>query len=65
MLHHTHHAFYDVVNVGEVATAMAIVEDFYGFTLDKAVCEAEIGHIRTAFGSIDGEKSEAGAGNVV
>jgi len=64
-LHHAHDAFYDVIDIGEVATAVAVVVDLDGVALEELVGEAEIGHIGTAGRTIDGEETQAGRGDVV
>lgn len=65
MLHDANDAFYDVIDVGEVAFAVAVVEDLDGLAFTELVGEAEVGHIGTTCGAIDGEEAEAGGGYVV
>lgn len=65
MAHHAHHALYNIINVGEVALAVAIIEDFYHIPLYQFVGKAEIGHVRTAGRAVDGEETKAGAGDIV
>ena len=65
VLHHTEDAFDYVVDVGEVAAAVAVVEYLDGPAFAELVGEAEVGHIGAAGGTIDGEEAEAGAGDVV
>lgn len=65
MLHDTDHALDDVVHEGEIAFAVAVVEDFYGVAVDKLVREAEICHVGTSGRTIDREKSQACGRNVV
>ena len=64
-LHHPKDAFNNVIHVGEVATAVAVVIYLDGFTSQQLVGEAEVGHIRTTGRTIDGEEAQAGAGDVV
>ena len=64
-LHHTHDTFYDVIDIGEVATAVAVVVDLDGVALEEFVGEAEICHIGTAGRAIDSEEAQAGRGDVV
>lgn len=64
-LHDTDNALDNVVDIGEVALAMAVVEDLDLFALDEFVGEAEIGHVGTTARTIDGEKTEARRGDVV
>lgn len=63
--HDANDAFDDVVDVGEVALAVAVVEDFDGLALDELISEAEVGHVGAAGGAVDGEETEAGRGDVV
>ena len=63
--HHADDAFDDVVHVREVALAVTVVEYLYRLAPDKLVREAEIGHVGTAGGAVDGEEAKAGARDVV
>lgn len=63
--HDTDDAFDDVVDVGEVAFAITVVEDFDGFAFDELVGEAEVSHVGTTGGAVDGEEAETGGGDVV
>ena len=65
MAHHAHHALYNIINVGEVALTVAVIEDFYRIPLYQFVCKAEIGHVRTAGRAVDGEEAKPRAGYVV
>lgn len=65
VLHDAHYAFHDVIDVSEVALAVAIVENLDGIAFHQLVGEAKICHIGTASGAIDGEEAQAGRGDVV
>ena len=65
VLHDAHHSLHDVVNIGEVALAVAIVEYLDGLAFHQLVGEAEVSHVGTTCGAIDGKEAEAGRGNVV
>ena len=65
VLHDAHHSLHDVVDIGEIALAVAIVENLDGFAFHQFVGEAEVSHIGTAGGAIDGEEAQAGRGDVV
>ena len=65
VLHDAHHSLNDVVDIGEVALAVAIVENLDCVAFHQLVGEAEVSHVRTAGGAIDGEEAEAGRGDVV
>ena len=65
MLHDAHYALDDVVYIGEVALAMAIVEDLNLLALDQLVGESEVCHVGTTGRTIDGEEAQTGAGYVV
>ena len=64
-LHHADDAFHDVIDIGEVAAAVAVVVDLYGLSTEQAVGEAKVGHVGPSGGSIDGEEAQAGGGYVV
>lgn len=63
--HDADDAFDDVVDVSEVALAVAVVEDFDGLALDELISKAEVGHVGAAGRAVDGEETEAGGGDVV
>lgn len=65
VLHDAHHSLHNVIDIGEVALAVAIIENLDGFTFNKLISETEVCHIRTAGRAIDGEEAEAGRGDVV
>jgi len=65
MLHDADNAFYDVIDEGEVALAVAVVEDLDGLAFAQLVGEAEVCHVRASGGAIDGEEAQAGRGDVV
>ena len=65
VLHDAHHSFHNVIDIGEVALAVAVVENLYRFALQELVGEAEVCHVGTAAGTIDGEEAQTGAGDVV
>ena len=64
-LHHTHNALHDVIDKGEIATAVTIVEDLDGLALQQFVGETEIGHVGTSGRTIDGEETQTCGGDVV
>ena len=65
MLHDAHHSLHDVVDIGEIALAVAIIEDLDGLAFHQFVGEAKICHVGTAGGAIDGEEAQTGRGDVV
>ena len=65
LAHHPDDAFHDVVDIGEIAAAVAVVVDLDGLAFEQLVREAEIGHVRTACGAVDGEETEARRRDVV
>ena len=58
-LHHAYDAFYDVIDIGEVATAVAVVVDLDGVALEEFVGETEIGHVGATSRAVDGEEAQA------
>ncbi len=65
VLHDAHHSLHDVVDIGEVALAVAIVKNLDSLTFNKFIGKAEISHIRTTCRTIYGKEAEAGRGDVV
>ena len=65
VLHDAHHSLHDVVDIGEVALAVAIIENLDGLAFNKFVSETEVSHVGTTGGAIDGEEAQAGRGDVV
>ena len=65
VLHDANHSLHDVVDIGEVALAVAIIENLDCLTFNKFVGETKVCHIWTTGGAIDGEEAEAGRGDVV
>lgn len=59
MLHNADHSFHNVIDIGEVALAVAVVEDLDGLALDQFVGKTKIGHVGTACWAIDGKEAEA------
>ncbi len=58
-------AFHDVIDIGEVAAAFAVVVDLDSLAFQQFVRESEIGHVRTAGRTIDGEEAEARRRDIV
>ena len=54
MAHHAHNALYDVVDVGEVTLAVAVIEDLNILVAHQFVGEAEVCHVGTAGRTVDG-----------
>ena len=65
VLHDAHHSLHDVVDIGEVALAVAIVEYLDGLAFNQFVGEAEVCHIGTTCRAINCKEAEAGRGDVV
>ena len=63
--HNPDDAFHDIVDIGEIASAVAVVVDLDGLALQQFVRESEIGHVRTPCGAVDGEEAEARGRNIV
>ncbi len=65
VLHHSYYAFHDVIDIGEVTLAVAIVKNLDGFAFHQFVGETKVCHVRATGGAIDGEEAQAGRGDVV
>lgn len=59
-VHDAPDALDDVVNVGEVAAAVAHVEDLDGVAAAQLLGEAEVGHVGPAHGAVHREEPQAG-----
>lgn len=55
----------DVIDVGKIALAVAVIENLNIFAAQKFISEFEISHIGTTCRAVDGKKSKTGRGNVV
>ena len=64
-LHDAEDALNDVVDVGEVALHVAVVEDLDRAALGERVGGGEVKHVRAACGSVDREEAEAGGRDIV
>lgn len=58
-VHDAPDALDDIVDVGEVAAAVAHVEDLDGVAAAKLLGEAEVGHVGPAHGTVHGEEAQA------
>ena len=65
MLHDPDNTLDDVIDVGEVALALAKVEDLDGFASTQLVGETKIGHIRASGRAIDRKEAETGGGDII
>jgi hypothetical protein len=65
MIQGANHAFHDVVDVGEIAAMVAVIENVDGLSGEYLLGEDKQRHIRPAPGTIDGEKPQAGGWQVV
>lgn len=59
-VHYTPHALDDVVDVGEVAAAVAHVENLDRVAAAQLLGEAEVSHVGPAHGAVHGEEAQAG-----
>ena len=50
-------AFHDVIDIGEIAAAVAVVVDLDGLTFQQLVRESEIGHVRTPRRAVNSEEA--------
>ena len=65
VLHDAHHSLHNVVDIGEVALAVTVVENLDGLTFHQFVGEAEIRHIGTTCRTVYCKETQAGRGDVV
>lgn len=59
VLHYAGHSFHNVIDVGEVALAVAVVEYLDGLAFDQFVGETKVGHVGTTCRAIDSKETEA------
>lgn len=59
-VHDAPHALDDVVDIGEVAAAVAHVEDLDGVAAAQLLGESEVGHVGPAHGAVHREEAQAG-----
>lgn len=64
-VHDAPDALDDVVDVGEVAAAVAHVEDLDGLAASQLLGEAEVGHVGPAHGAVHREEAQPGRGDGV
>ena len=65
MLNHPYDSLHNVIYVGKVPLAVAIVEDLNLFAFQQLIGETKVGHVGTTGGAIDSEEAEACRWNVV
>ena len=65
LLHHADNAFNDIVYIGKIAFAVAVVENLDSLTVNQLVSETKIRHIRATSGTIHGEEPQTGGGDIV
>lgn len=58
MSHDTNYTLHDVIDIGKVAFAVAVVEDLDGLAFTEFVGEAEIRHVRAAGRAIDRKETQ-------
>ncbi len=63
--HDADDAFHDVIDIGEIATAVAVVVDLDGLAFQQFVRESEIGHVRAAGRAVDGKEAKACGRDIV
>ena len=59
MLHDADDSLYNVIDKGEVALAIAVIEDLDGLAFDQFVSKTKVGHVGTTCRTIDSEEAEA------
>ncbi len=59
MLHDANYSLDNVIDIGKVAFAVAVVEDLYGLSLAELVRKSEVCHVGTSRRAIDREEPKA------
>lgn len=65
MSHDTDHTLHDVIDVGKVAFAVAVVEDLDGLAFTEFVGKVEIRHVRAAGWAIDRKETQTCGRDIV
>ena len=65
MLHDPDDTLNNIVHIGEIPLAVAVIEDLDGLSLPQLVCKTKISHIRPAGGTINGEEPQSRGGNII
>ena len=65
LAHDPDDAFHDVIDIGEIPSAVAVVVNLDSLTFQQLVRESEIGHIRTPGRTVDGEEAKARGRDIV
>ena len=56
MLHYSYDSLYDVIYIGEVSLAVAVIEYLDGLAFHQFVGKSKISHVGTTCGTIDSEE---------
>jgi len=59
MLHNADYSFHNVIDIGKITLAVAVVKNLDGLALDQFVGETKIGHVGATSWAIDGKEAEA------
>ena len=65
LAHDSDDAFHDIIDIGEIASAVAVVVDLDSLAFQQLVRESEIGHIRAPGRTVDGEEAQARGRDIV
>ena len=65
LAHDTDYAFHDVIDIGEIAAAVAVIVDLDGLAFQQLVRESEIGHVRAPGRAVNGKETEARSRDIV
>ena len=63
--HDPDYTFHDVIDIGEIASAVAVVVNLDGLAFQQFVRESEIGHVRTPGRTVNGEEAQARGRDIV
>ncbi len=59
---HTGNAFHNIIDIGEIADHVAVVEYLDGLVVEDGFGEKKQSHVGTAPGTVNGEEAQAGGG---
>ena len=63
--HDAKHALHNVVHIGKIPLAVAVIEDGYGFALHQLLGGAEIEHVGPPRRAVHRKEAQAGGGDIV
>ena len=64
-LHHTHHALYNIINIGKITLAVPVIKNLNLFIIFKFIRKSKICHIRSSCRTIYRKETKSCGWNIV